>query len=540
MGLPFGTGRLQLLSRSPTPFLPPLHCAPRTFNRHGRGRVREGGCIFLLLPALLLGCRGTLEFGIEREPTPNAAAAATIAALQTENARLAESLAAQVTPTPSPLALGRVAYVQGGDLWVKALPSGKAVRLTTDGRNREPQPRWSPSGEWLAFRTERQVILQPDATCDMPSARQTVCDSAPALQKQVWLIGEDGSHARVLNRGFSVEAFAWSPVRDRVAFASDNAGLQVENADGTGVMALIAPTSLDRQPAHVGRLAWSPDGTWIAYEWIVGTADQAPVHRGIWRIALDGKERVELVAASPPDKNDLQLAGWTAQGKDVLFWSDETGTAARDGGRTLWSISSDSRLADHKPVRQSSEPMLAYSDFIALAPALSAQGRNSLALAVGAGYATWANKRIQVATPLTPKGLAAISPAWSPDGTRLAYSAMPAYENLNLFLMTFQELMQRRLWITELTGQGRTRQLTDSNSYRDERPLWSIDGSHLLFARIDTKGRATLWIIPADGAGTATQVVEELTPSPDSFGYYGHVDWDSLYAWWRGSARSGL
>lgn len=498
--------------------------------------------LFLLsLPVLFLGCRGTLELGIERAPTPNAAAAATVSALQTENARLAQLLAAQVTPTPLPPVLGRIAYVQGGDLWVKALPNGRALRLTTDGRNREPQPRWSPSGEWLAFRTERQVIMQPDAECDIPSSRRTTCGSVPVLQKQVWLIGEDGSHARVLNRGFSVEAFAWSPARDRIAFVSNDAGVQIENADGTSAITLIAPATLDRQAARVGRIAWNPDGTSIAYEWMVGTSDQTPTHQGIWRIGLDGREGVELFANSPADNNDLVLAGWTAQGRDILFWTDEMGTAARDGGRTLWSIPSDGRPADGKPLRKSSEPMLAYPDFVATAPALTEQGRHdALALTVGAGYATWANKRIEMVRTLTPKGLAAISPTWSPDGTQLAYSAMPAYENLNLFQMTFQELMQRRLWITDLAEQDRARQLTDSNSYRDERPLWSARGSHILFARIDTKGRATLWIIPADGSGPAIQVVDELTPTPDSFGYYGHVDWDYLYDWWRGSVSSGL
>ncbi len=479
--------------------------------------------------------------GVERDPTPNAGAAATVTALQTENARLTQLLASQKTPTPPPLALGRIAYVQGGDLWVKTLPSGKPLRLTTDGRNREPQPRWSPSGMWLAFRTERQVIRQPGVECDIPTSRQTVCDTSPVLQKQVWLIGEDGSQARVLNRGFSVEAFAWSPIRDWLAFVSGTDGLQVENADGTNSITLVAPTTTDRGAGHVGRIAWHPDGSWIAYEWVVELPDKTALYRGIWKASREGRERVELFATSAPEKNELMLAGWTAQGKDVLFWSDETGTAVRDGGRTLWSIAGDGRLADNKPVQQSSETMLAYSDFVAIPPALSEQGmHSSLALTVGAGYATWSNKRVEMARPLTPKGVAAISPAWSPDGTRLAYSAMPAYDSLNLFQMTFQELMQRRLWITDLADQGRTRQLTDSNSYRDERPLWSVDGGHLLFARIDTKGRATLWIIPADGSGPPIQVVDELTPTPDSFGYYGHVDWDNLYNWWRGSVSSGL
>ncbi len=496
--------------------------------------------ILLILPIVLLSCRGTLEVGIEREPTPNAAATATIAALQAENERLAQLLATHVTPTPLPPVLGRVAYVQGGDLWVKALPNGKALRLTNDGRNREPQPRWSPSGEWLAFRTERQVVMPPDAECDIPTSRRAVCESRLVLQKQVWLIGEDGSRARVLNRGFSVDAFAWSPTRDRFAFVSQATGLQVENAEGISQVTLVAPTT-GVQAGHVGRIAWNPDGTSIAYEWTIETSANTGLYQGIWKVSLDSRERVELYAASAHAGGELVLAGWTANGSDVLFWSDEEGTAALDGGRTLWSISSDGHLANNQPKRRSSETMLPYSDFVAVAPASSEPGkRGAVALAVGAGYATWSNKRIEMVRPLTSRETAAISPAWSPDGTKLAYSAMPAYDNINPYQMTFQELMRRRLWIAELAEPGRTRQLTDSSSYRDERPRWSIGGSHILFARIDTKGRATLWVIPADGDRQALQVVDELTPTPDSFGYYGLVDWDNLYDWWRGTLSSGL
>ena len=72
---------------------------------------------------------------------------------------------------------------------------------------------------------------------------------------------------------------------------------------------------------------------------------------------------------------------------------------------------------------------------------------------------------------------------------------------------------------------------TNSTVYRDERPLWSADGSHILFARVDAKGGASLWIMDLDGS-TLRQVVDELTPDP--FVFYGHVDWDALFDWWQG------
>ncbi len=54
--------------------------------------------------------------------------------------------------------------------------------------------------------------------------------------------------------------------------------------------------------------------------------------------------------------------------------------------------------------------------------------------------------------------------------------------------------MARRLWMIDADG-GEPEQLTDDPGYRDERPLWSADGSHLLFARFDAENRASLWLI---------------------------------------------
>jgi Tol biopolymer transport system component len=72
------------------------------------------------------------------------AATPSASALATQVATLAISAS---RPTPS---LVKLAYLRGGDIWVKALPDGEPQRVTTDARS--GVPRWSPSGEWLAFR----------------------------------------------------------------------------------------------------------------------------------------------------------------------------------------------------------------------------------------------------------------------------------------------------------------------------------------------------------------------------------------------------
>ncbi|HYM27373.1 MAG TPA: LuxR C-terminal-related transcriptional regulator, partial [Steroidobacteraceae bacterium] len=105
---------------------------------------------------------------------------------------------ADVTLAPTPAAQDKIAYVQGGDLWVKTLPDGQPRRITTDGQ--AGTPRWSSSGGWLAY------------------------DDASAT----WIARTDGSAARRVD-GFS----GWSPVADRYAGVDPSGAIFVENADGT-------------------------------------------------------------------------------------------------------------------------------------------------------------------------------------------------------------------------------------------------------------------------------------------------------------------
>jgi dipeptidyl aminopeptidase/acylaminoacyl peptidase len=452
--------------------------------------------IFVIVCATTLAACGTLEVGVEQPPTPDAGAA-TVAALVTRNAELADRIATLSAPTLPPN-LGMLAYVQGGDIWVKPLPTGEPQRLTTDGRNQEP--RWSPSGRWLAFRKG---------------------------DEQVWMIQADGGELVPIAGGISASAFAWAPDQDLLACVSGN-GLYVVNPDRASQVELIAPSP--DVPRRLGHIAWSPDGQWIAYEWQEQWPDQPPARRGIWTVSPDGNVRGEPVLPIA----DPLLAGWTGDSAFMLIQDGMNSAALLADGSPLYAF-----LPGLAPVKLA-DSTLPYADFVAPEPGQSTR----VVVVSGGGREAWKNKRLVITTAstgdqvvLTPPDVAVSSPAWSPDGAFIAYSAAPdAGTNIAGGEDARQALTQRRIFVVNTQSNPQPRQITNDPDYRDERPLWSRDGSAILFARLDEQDRASLWLVPSTG-GAPQRVVDELTPAPDWFGYYGHVTWDTLFDWWRGPAQ---
>ena len=449
-------------------------------------------------------------------PTPNVSAT---------NTAIAKSIVATMTaqaPTDTPMptnapepiptptlvpGLGKLAYVQGGDIWVKTLPDGEPQRLTTDGLNCEP--RWSPSGQWLAFRKG---------------------------EHQVWLMSADGNDACSLNEDATVGPFAWAPVSDRLAYVA-NGEMRAIDADGTDLATLVPQSLPDRDPGQVGHIIWTPDGSCIAYEWVEKLPDQPLTYEGLWKVSSDGRQRTELYASGAPEKGVALLAGWSLDGQYIFFWQGEILSASLlSDGPAFYSLPADGG----KPIRLV-DSVLVHDDFLAPAP----QG-DRLAVTAGSYRATWTNKRVAVVeagggelTWLTDESVAAFSPAWSPDGVYLAYAAMPDEGDLVGGEDARLGMMERHIWVINAQGKPQPQQLTEDPAYRDECPLWSADGSHLLFARTGAEGPASLWLIPA-GGGDPRRVADELSPWPgrdsDWFGYYGHIDWDQLFDWWRGPA----
>ncbi|MBC7233135.1 MAG: PD40 domain-containing protein [Chloroflexi bacterium] len=364
-----------------------------------------------LLLSLFIACRGTLEVGVEKTPSPRLESA-----------------------------LGQLAYVQGGDIWVRDLrdfPYNEPRRLTTDGRN--ASPRWSPSGQWLSFHKEQAL----------------------------WMMRADGSGAwSLVAPKYPIEA-AWSPIEDRLAYVTAQGGLLIVKADGTAQIPLI-PDATPGQPGGVERFAWRPDGQWLVcqmVQWADLSEEKPPIRQVLRIVRADGSESADLYAETDPMATSMQLAGWSGDGMYILFWRGPASASLQADGVPLMSI----LASGGNPQAIAAEPVLMYADFVTPQPSTS-----RLAVVLGSGRESWAQKRLvfvdaDAQSPTSLDGGQAIAaPAWSPDGQQIAYVGIAAREGVAGGEGAKAALNERHIWVVGADGTGQ-RQLTNDPQYRDER-----------------------------------------------------------------------
>lgn len=427
---------------------------------------------------------------------------------------LSESTPESATPTapssptpPGQANLGQVAYVKDGDIWLQAVPDGKAQPLTNTGTNSEP--RWSPSGKWIAHRSKDQLQI----------------------------VGVPGAEARTLSTGDKVDCFAWAPNEDRLTYVTAKGELWSVGVNGSTPVKLMPQDNSAQTQGRVTDFAWNPDGTWIACDLtkvLVEAKDGKPPVRAasIWRVPVAGGDALKVYDAGSPAEDGVILAGWAPGAQEIMFWLDPLFSASLlADGVPLHTIS----LEGGEPITLT-QPMLLHPDFWSDSP----DGK-ILAITEGQGRETWTNKQIAIlempggkSIATTDKAAASTSPSWAPDSQRIAYVTAPdpTPTGSGTSEQPSVQFAERRIALLNLDGSG-YRQLTRDPEYRDERPLWSADGSSILFARLDARSQASLWLVSLEDDNPRC-VIDELGPVPNPSSYTGYIDWDSIFDWSRG------
>jgi len=385
--------------------------------------------------------------------------------------------------------LGTIVYSQPDGLWVRSLPDGRPRKVAASGKT----PRFSPSGEWVSF---EGGVIRSDGTASAP-----------------------------LPSGTSI----WLPRQDILAIATE---------DGFGLFspgnAWTAPFATRK---GVGIPVFNDDGSKFAYSKTVGAGrgpGGEPMRNGeLCRATMGGTESRTLLA------RHLVLPipyAWTRDSTFIVYWEDPDFSA---------SVLADGLALFRAPVDGGSpKPLgvitLVHGDLLSLSPT-----ENKLAVTAGGGREIYEGKRIAIVDLDIDKGAvrfvtgdntSAMAPSWSPDGRRIAYVQAPAPPPLNDNLTARPYVAQRRIWVADASAAAPSRPITGDSRYRDEEPLWSADGTHILFCRLNASGVGTLWLMDA-GGGDPIPVSDALALKNLSglygYGFYGYINWRGAFDWHR-------
>lgn len=376
-------------------------------------------------------------------------------------------------------------------IWIRALDSLETRPLPGTENVYGPHAFWSPDSRFVAFQSGSK-LKRIDISGGPP---QTICDTSASVLGGAWnkddiiIFGTDGKGIMQVSAWGGVPTFLTTTggrneIHAFPSFLSDgrhfvylrapeNSGIYIGSLDAkpeqqsskrilaTSLMAVYAPSS----DAGSGRLFFMRDGTLLAQMFeerrleLVGEPTPVAEQVGTFLLSAGFSASANGVIAFRAGKSATALSG--------LSWYDRQGKELGDAGES---------------------GTFSYDDL-----ALSPDGTRVAATRIdpkslGASQVIWLLDLVRVVSARFTFDLSPdLAPVWSPDSSRVAFTAARAGGT--------------GIYQKAANGAGKEQVLVSPTDDAKFPNHWSRDGRFLLYTQQDAKTNADLWVLPLTGDG---------------------------------------
>ncbi|HTO87759.1 MAG TPA: protein kinase [Thermoanaerobaculia bacterium] len=342
------------------------------------------------------------------------------------------------------------------DIYLQRVGGQNPINLTKDSPVADTQPAFSPSGDLIAFRSERDG-------------------------GGIFIMGATGENVRRLTDfGFNP---AWSPDGKQIAASSETVShpfarisyadlWAVDAASGQKRLVVSGRERSERGGGDASQASWSPHGNRIAYWGIRGDSGW----RDIWTIPAGGGKPVEVTNDVATDWNPV----WSPDGRFLYFGSDRGGTL------NLWRVPIDEqtgRTLGPPELELLPATYVGHFSFARDGRHLAYRTQEATGNLFRVAFDPGAEKLASLPARVLQTSMVILNLDVSPDAQWIAFR--PGFGQEDIFL-------------GRSDGSG-LRHMTD-DVFRDRGPKFSPDGKRLAFYS-NRSGRYDIWSINLDGSG---------------------------------------